>query len=215
MPGLSINRAPPGIRKSSRCVVVWRLRSSLCRTSRVGCTFSSSRRLMSVEFPTPDEPTSTAVSRGQKPTYFSEAEPVELTDAARHQYRGAYRDFLDLGPPRVDRFRKIGFFEKHRGHGATLPDGGQVALDPSRVEIFVEPHDDDDGDDLLDGPSTGDLPRKSRAARQHRLDSGVAKSDPIADRGQVRCGCRLVSQASGNTRLVLAVFRYEAMGLAA
>ena len=65
MPGLSMSRAPPGIRKSSRRVVVCRPRSSLRRTSRVACTFSSRRRLMSVDFPTPEEPTSTAVSRGR------------------------------------------------------------------------------------------------------------------------------------------------------
>ena len=145
MPGLSISRAPPGIRKSSRRVVVCRPRSSLCRTSRVACTFSSRRRLMSVDFPTPEGAHEhRGLTRPKQRPHFVEAEPVKPIEAARHQHPGPQRNLLDLGLPCVDRFRKIGFVEQHRGRGATLPDGGQVALEPSRVEISVEPHDDDD-----------------------------------------------------------------------
>ena len=105
------------------------------------------------------------------------------------------------------------------GAGAALPDSGQIALEPSRVEVAVEPHDDDDpvdvcGDDLLGRPTTGYLARELRASRQHGFDSGVTKGDPVADRGQVFSRSRMVAHAPGNARLVLAVFRDDAMGVA-
>lgn len=88
-----------------------------------------------------------------------EAEPVE---AARDQHWGAYRYLLDLGFAYVECFHEISFVEQHCGSGATFPDSRQVALEPSRVEIAVEPHDDEDRvdigcDDLLDRPPTRDL----------------------------------------------------------
>ena len=67
---------------------------------------------------------------------------------------------------------------------AALPRHGEVALEAARVEVVVEPRDDEGGvdvggDDLLDGLVAGGLAREDALARQHGVDRGaVATASP-------------------------------------
>ena len=64
MPGVSMRSAPPGSRTSSRWVVVWRPRESSSRTAPVRWRSLPSSALTSVDLPTPEEPSTTAVRPG-------------------------------------------------------------------------------------------------------------------------------------------------------
>ena len=64
MPGVSMRKAPPGSSNSSRWVVVWRPRESSSRTAAVAWRCSPRSALTSVDLPTPDEPSTTAVWPG-------------------------------------------------------------------------------------------------------------------------------------------------------
>ena len=64
MPGVSMMTPPPGTITISRATVVWRPLSSRLRTSAVACPSLPTSRLTRVDFPTPDPPSSAAVTPG-------------------------------------------------------------------------------------------------------------------------------------------------------
>ena len=76
---------------------------------------------------------------------------------------------------------------------AAVPRRREVALEATRVEVLVEPGDEDDGvdvrdEDVLLGLQPRRLARDLRPAREERLDreavaGRVADDDPVADRG--------------------------------
>ena len=61
MPGVSISNAPPGSATSRRAVVVWRPLPLSSLTAATRATSPPISRLTSVDFPTPDDPTSATV----------------------------------------------------------------------------------------------------------------------------------------------------------
>ena len=83
--------------------------------------------------------------------------------------------------------------EDDDGIGTAVPGGGEVALEAPRVEVLVEPGDEEDGvdvrdEDVLLGLQPGRLARDLRAPWEKRLDGEavagrVADDDPVADRG--------------------------------
>ena len=83
--------------------------------------------------------------------------------------------------------------EHDHGIGAAVPGSGEVALETARVEVLVEPGDEDDRVDVRDEDvllrlQPRRLARDLRASWQERLDrepvaGGVADDDPVADRG--------------------------------
>ena len=64
MPGVSITSTPEGATISSRCVVVWRPLPTAALMALVSWRSVPSTRLISVDFPTPDEPRSASVRPG-------------------------------------------------------------------------------------------------------------------------------------------------------
>ena len=100
----------------------------------------------------------------------------------------------------------------------------QIAFDPARVEVAVEPDDEEDdvdvrGDDLFFGAIAGRAAREAARARQHRTDPccasyavravvlGRLDDDPVADRWEIRARRRLVPQPARHARQPLARFR--------
>ncbi len=81
MPGVSITRPPPGSSTSWRRVVAWRPRPS-ARTSRVSRTSSPSKRLTSVDLPTPDEPRSATVLPGCRKGRTASQPPSSIDNTA-------------------------------------------------------------------------------------------------------------------------------------
>src|SRR5262249_44402520 len=85
--------------------------------------------------------------------------------------------------------------DEHRA-GAAVPRGRQVPLETPRIEVSVEPGDDEDGvdvrrQDVLLDPEPGGLAGDLRATREDRLDrvalaARVAAGDPVADGGHAR-----------------------------
>src|SRR5467141_2386975 len=76
-PGVSMSSAPPGKTNSSLLVVVCRPRLSLSRTGRTSCTVCLSSRFAIVDFPTPDDPSSTNVCPGlRNPSSSPKPSPV-------------------------------------------------------------------------------------------------------------------------------------------
>ena len=101
MPGESITSPPPGSTSSWRSVVVCRPSSSSSRVSFVAMTSSPSQRLTSVDLPTPEEPSSTAVVARLDPR--AQRVAALAGDGGHDVDRDAERDRLDLGDelPRI------------------------------------------------------------------------------------------------------------------
>jgi hypothetical protein len=69
--------------------------------------------------------------------------------------------------------------EHDDGPGAAVPGGGEVALDAARVEVAVQPGDEEDGVDvgrhhLLVGALAGHLARELGSAGEDGVDQGAA-----------------------------------------
>ena len=93
----------------------------------------------------------------------------------------------------------------HHRPRAGLPRRDDEALDAPRVEVAVEPGDEEQhvdvrGHDLLARRAARVEPRERAGAREHGVDDrrpvgGRLDRDPVADRGQVGRALRLVAQA--------------------
>jgi hypothetical protein len=85
----------------------------------------------------------------------------------------------------------VGFVQDDDRGGAAAEHGRDVAFDAARVEIPVEPGDEEDSvdvrrEDLFCGPSARDLTRYSRATGQQRVDGSTVFAvrpdcHPVAD----------------------------------
>ena len=99
MPGVSMSSAPPGRRTSSRWVVVWRPRESSSRTAAVRCRSLPTSALTSVDLPTPDEPSTTAVRPGARCASRSASTPAPVSaDTARTSTPGAIASAATRSP---------------------------------------------------------------------------------------------------------------------
>ena len=107
--------------------------------------------------------------------------------------------------------------------GAGVPGRGQVALEATRVEVPVEPGDEQHrvdvrDEDVLLGLEPRRLARDLRATRQQRLDreavSGrVADDDPVADRGHAADDL-VVAHAAARVRQPIAELRAHVVAAA-
>ena len=113
--------------------------------------------------------------------------------------------------------------EHDDGVGAAVPCGSEVALETPRVEVLVEPVDEENGvdvrdEDVLLGLQPRRLARDLRAPWQKRLDretvaGRVADDDPVADRGHPAPDL-VVAHAAARLREPVADFRAHVVAAA-
>ena len=98
----------------------------------------------------------------------------------------ADRDRLDLRDRRLGVLGQVELRQHDRRVGAALPRQREVALEPARVQVAVEGHDEEHrvdvrGQDLLDRLVAGGAADERRAPWQDGLDQPVGVGDPVAD----------------------------------
>jgi hypothetical protein len=138
--------------------------------------------LTSVDFPTPEELRSVIVRAGSRNARTrSIPSPVRLLTGT-------------VGTPSATASAAASLpGSVQRSSFVRTRTGGEVPLEPPRVEVAVEPGDEEDGVDVRDqhvllGPEPRRLPRDLRPPREDGLDrrppaARVADGDPVADRG--------------------------------
>src|ERR1019366_6164045 len=139
MPGVSIRAPPAGSSMSSRWLVVWRPRLSDSRTSAVRRRSSPIRRFTSDDLPTPDDPTSASVRptarygrSGSMPsglrvcTATTGAAPARAAASAIRAATSPHRSLL---------------IQHYDRGGAALHAQREVALQAAKVEIAIQPAD--------------------------------------------------------------------------
>lgn len=131
----------------------------------------------------------------------------------------ADRDGLDLERRSLRVRTEVRLRQDDHRRRAALPAEREVALEAPRVEVAVEPRDEEDDvdvrrDDLLDRLAVvgGREARELRPSRQHGVDErrvGRRDRDPVADRGQLAPGLGGVAEPAGELRRLLAARRVE------
>ena len=139
---MSISAPPPGSSISSRRVVGGGPLSSVARTSAVACRSSPSRRLVSVDLPAPDEPSSTAVLSGAS-IWAERVQALALLRADR-QHGDAGGDRAQVAQRGIERRVRVQVGLVDDDDRVDAPGRGerQVALDPARVHVAPERGDD-------------------------------------------------------------------------
>ena len=219
MPGVSMSNAPPGNGTSSRCVVVWRPRESFSRTSRVSCRSWPTSRLISVDFPTPDDPSSATVV-AQLQVGEQLLDPASELRADGVDGHGA-RNAGDLRAARLQIVGEVGLVEDDHGPRAALPRHREVPLEAPDAEVAIEAGDEKRDvhvcrEDLLGRLLARDLAREQAGARQDVLDGrallarGPSHADPVAHRRQVTARLRLVPHPPRHVGQRFVVFEVHA-----
>ena len=184
-PGVSITRPPPGRTISSRWLVVCRPSSSSTRVSFTAISSRPAKRFTSVDFPTPLQPSSTAVvPAGMRARSASQPWPLSaVTTWTGH----ADRHRLDLRDERRGVLHPVGLREHDLRRRAALPDRHEVALDPSGLELGAERADDERHVHVRGQRRGSSSPAPRRCARWPSgaaawPGSAVPESDPVAHR---------------------------------
>ena len=172
-----------------------------------------------MDLPTPEEPRSATVRPGtSQGARESRPSPGFAAITRTGHARG---DGLDLGAAAGEVVADVGLVQQHDGHRPALPGEDQRALEPSRVEVPVEAHHEEDrvhvgGQHLGDDPVAGRPAEEGGPPGQHRLDDGAvaprarrrATQSPTAGRSSgPRAWCR---KAPRHRRERLAVLRAHA-----
>ncbi len=190
MPGVSMSTPPPASSMSWRAVVVCRPRSSP-RSAPTACASRPSKRFVSDDLPTPDEP--------MKPDGFAaarcahEAPRCPPPDAALARTTGTpIAARLDGFEHRREVRVEIDFVEHDDGLGAAVPHGRDVTLEAPLVELAIDGRDDEehvdvDADDLRLRERAGGAAQQRGAPLEHVLDrraiGAVDDGHPVADDG--------------------------------
>ncbi len=125
-----------------------------------------------------------------------------------HEHRATQRQGGDLRGPTLRIDAEVRLRQRHHGSRPALPRGGEIALDPARIQVGVQRGDhkgdvDIGGDDLQTPQAVGRPAHESRAARQDGMDGGGSfyqiqrERHPVAD-GGMACLPGLVKQAAGS-----------------
>ena len=102
---------------------------------------------------------------------------------------------------------EVRLVEDDHGRRATVPGDEQVSLDAPRIEVAVEPADEEDdvdvrGDDLLLRAIPRRAAREPARSRQHSPDAsgtvitGRVEDDPVADRRELGARGGMMAQAT-------------------
>ena len=112
IPGVSMSSAPPGSRTARDASSCGGRASRRSRTAAVACRASPRSALTSVDLPTPDDPSTTAVRPGRRWTApgRSRWSPVSADTVTIGHAR---RDRLDRDPPALDVVADVGLVEHH------------------------------------------------------------------------------------------------------